>query len=176
MASWNCSELTVTWLEYRWQAGIFSRQEQMQIIRCCHMKNYFNLKEYLMCILVLFTVNFSKHEEEAQPHQHDASKSTLGAEWMVLWHWIETKSSSWAEDLMDASGLIDILLFQSLLLSTIQKTDSWVYFVGIFLDSSLILRSQSVTCLVDYLCWESSSQWLWAPLLWGFQTIFKENI
>lgn len=44
------------------------------------MKNYFNLKEYLMCILVLFTVNFSKHEEEAQPHQHDASKSTLGAE------------------------------------------------------------------------------------------------
>lgn len=54
--------------------------EQMQIIRCFHMKNYFNFKEYLVGILVLFFGNFSKHEEEAQTYQDDASKHTLGAE------------------------------------------------------------------------------------------------
>lgn len=98
------------WLKYGWQAGIFSTEtEQMQIIRCCHMKNYFNLKEYLVHILVLFIGNFSRHGEEAQPHQDDASKNTLGTEWVVLWHWIETKSSSWAEHLMDTCGLTDIL-------------------------------------------------------------------
>lgn len=33
------------WLEYRWQAGIISTEtEQMQIISCSHMKNYFNLE------------------------------------------------------------------------------------------------------------------------------------
>lgn len=42
------------------------------------MKNYFNLKENLVGILVLFIGNFSRHEEEAQFHQDDASKHTLG--------------------------------------------------------------------------------------------------
>lgn len=44
------------------------------------MKNDFNLKKYLVCILVLFIGNFSKHEEEVQPHQDDARKNTLAAE------------------------------------------------------------------------------------------------
>lgn len=33
------------------------------------MENYFNLKEYLVTILVVFIRNFPKHGEEAQPPQ-----------------------------------------------------------------------------------------------------------
>lgn len=91
------------------------------------MKNYFNFKEYLVGILVLFFGNFSKHEEEAQTYQDDASKHTLGAEWVVLWHWIETKSSSWAEDLMDTRGLIDIFgVSASAELWRLQSLEEWV--------------------------------------------------
>lgn len=114
-ASWNCSELQLPWTDCD-MTGVrmtswnlqYKDIEPMQIIRCCHMKNCFNLKAYLVHILVLFIGNFSKHGEEAQPHRDNASKNTLGAEWVVLWHWIETKSSCWAEDLMDTCGLIDI--------------------------------------------------------------------
>lgn len=72
------------------------------------MKNDFNLKEYLVCILVLFIGNFSKHEEEVQPHQDDARKNTLAAECWCCDIDSIPKSSSWAEDLMDRHGLIDI--------------------------------------------------------------------
>lgn len=91
--------------------------EQMQIIRCCHMKNYFNLKEYLVCILhweFLQTWKEALHWEFLQPWRGSLAppgwckEEHLGCWVLVLWHWIETKSSSWAEDLMDTRGLIDI--------------------------------------------------------------------